>query len=122
MPPNRRRFLKYLAKLFDLCTLVASVVIAMAVFALPTGMTLAGFMAMRIRLGNCLVFVLLLLVWHIFFSFCGMYTSQRLTKPLTQIAEVCKATTLAPFFQFVSARTFHLRIVTLTFVLTFLLS
>ena len=122
MPPNRRRFLKYLAKLFDLCTLAASVIIAMAVFALPTGMTLAGFMAMRIRLGNCLVFALLLFVWHNLFIFCGLYASKRLTRQLTQIAEVCKATTLATFFLFVSARTFHLRIVTPRFVLIFWLS
>src|ERR1039457_600786 len=100
-PNNRRRFVKYLAKLFDLCALVVSIVVALIVFSSPQGMTLAGFMEMRIKLGNCLVFALLLLVWHNVFAFCGLYVSKRLTRQLTQIAEVCKATTLAAFVLFV---------------------
>ena len=122
MTPNRRRFMKYLAKLFDLCALAASIVVALVVFALPTGMPLAGFMAMRIKLENCLVFALLLLVWHNLFIFCGLYVSKRLTRQFTQVAEVCKATTLAAVFLFVSARMFHLGIVRPGFVLVFWLS
>jgi exopolysaccharide biosynthesis polyprenyl glycosylphosphotransferase len=113
---------KYLAKLFDLCALVASIVVALIVFSSPQGMTLAGLMEMRIKLGNCLVFALLLLVWHNVFIFCGLYVSKRLTRRLTQIAEVCKATTLAAFVLFVSARAFHLGNVSPRFVLMFWLS
>jgi exopolysaccharide biosynthesis polyprenyl glycosylphosphotransferase len=122
MTPNRRRFMKYLAKLFDLCALAASIVVALVVFALPMGMRLAGFMAMRIKLGNCLVFALLLLVWHNVFIFCGLYVSKRLTRQFTQVAEVCKATTVAAAFLFLSARAFQLGIVGPGFVLVFWLS
>ena len=52
MTPTRRRFMTYLAKLFDLCALAASTGFTLIVFSLPKGMTLAGFMAMRIKLGN----------------------------------------------------------------------
>jgi exopolysaccharide biosynthesis polyprenyl glycosylphosphotransferase len=119
MTPTRRRFAKYVAKLFDLCVLVVSIVVALIVFSSPKGMTLAGSMQMRIKLGNCLVFAILLLVWHNVFMFCGLYVSKRLTRQLTQAAEVFKATTLAAFFLFMSARPFHLRIVSTRFVLMF---
>jgi exopolysaccharide biosynthesis polyprenyl glycosylphosphotransferase len=122
MTPNRRRFMKYLAKLFDLCALVVSVVVALIVFSSPGGMTLAGSMAMRIKLGNCLVFALLLLMWHNLFIFFGLYVSKRLTTQLTQIAEVCKATTLAAVLLVLSAKVFQLRIVSSKFVLLFWLS
>jgi FlaA1/EpsC-like NDP-sugar epimerase len=122
MTPNRRRFMKYLAKLFDLCALVVAVVVALIAFSSPEGMTLAGSMAMRIKLGNCLVFALLLLMWHNLFIFCGLYVSKRLTTQLTQIVEVCKATTLAAALLFLSAKVFHLKIVSPRFVLVFWLS
>src|SRR5580692_4223826 len=118
MTPNRRRFLKYLAKLFDLCALVVSVVAAL-ILSSPRGMTLAGSMAMRIKLGNCLVFALLLLMWHNLFVFCGLYVSKRLTRQLTQIGEVFKVTTLAAILLFAAARAFHLGNVRAKFVLVF---
>jgi FlaA1/EpsC-like NDP-sugar epimerase len=119
MIPNTRQFVKYLAKLFDLSALAVSIAIALIVFTLPKGMTLAGSMAMKIKLGNCLAFALLLLVWHNVFIFCGLYVSKRLTRQFTQIAEVFKATTLAVFLLFVSAKAFHLQIVSPRFALLF---
>jgi exopolysaccharide biosynthesis polyprenyl glycosylphosphotransferase len=122
MTPNRRRFMKYLAKLFDLGALAASIVVALMAFSSPTGITLAGFMAMQIKLANCLGFALLLAMWHNLFIFCGLYLSKRLTTPLAQMFEVCKAATLAAAFLFLSAKAFHLGIVRPNFVLVFWLS
>ena len=122
MTPNRRRFMKYLAKLFDLCALAVSIVVALIMFSSPQGMTVAGSMAMRIKLGNCLVFALLLLMWHNLFIFCGLYVSKRLTTQVTQTVEACKATTLAAVLLLVSARALHLGIVSPRFVLVFWLS
>jgi exopolysaccharide biosynthesis polyprenyl glycosylphosphotransferase len=81
--------------------------------------TLAGSMAMRIKLENCLVFALLLLLWHNLFIFCGLYTSKRLTRRRTQILEVCKAALLAAVILFLAAKVLHLRVVTTSFVLAF---
>jgi len=114
--------MKYLAKLFDLCALAVSIVVALIMFSSPQGMTVAGSMAMRIKLGNCLVFALLLLMWHNLFIFCGLYVSKRLATQTTQIVEACKATTLAAVFLLVSARALHLGIVNPKFVLVFWLS
>src|ERR1700722_6119488 len=122
MPSDRRRYIKYLAKLFDLCALTASILIALIVYSSPKEMTLAGVVGMRIKLGNCLVFALLLFVWHSAFLFCGLYMSKRLTRQLTQFAEVCKATTLAAVCLLASAVAFHLQIVSLRFILLFWLS
>jgi exopolysaccharide biosynthesis polyprenyl glycosylphosphotransferase len=119
MISTRRLFVKNLAKLFDICVLVTSVVVALAAFSLPKGMTLAGSMEMKIKLGNCLVFLFLLLVWHNVFAFCGLYASKRLTKQFSQVAEVSKATTLASFVLFVSALAFHLGNVSLRNILLF---
>ena len=122
MPPDRRRFVKYLAKIFDLCVLTFSIVVALVLFSSHQGLTVADFMEMRIKLGNCLAFALLLLVWHNVFIFCGLYVSKRLTKPFTQVVEVCQATTLAALFLLVLGTLFHLRIVSPRFVFMFWLS
>jgi FlaA1/EpsC-like NDP-sugar epimerase len=120
--PLRRRFIKYLAKLFDLSALAVSIVFALIVFSSPKTMTFAGFVAMRIKLGNCLVFALLLFVWHNVFVFCGLYASKRLMKQRRQFVEVCRATTLASAFLLASAAAFQLRVVNLRFVSLFWLS
>jgi exopolysaccharide biosynthesis polyprenyl glycosylphosphotransferase len=122
MPPNRRRFIKYLAKLFDLWVLAVSIVVALIVFSSPKAMTFAGFVAMRIKLGSCLVFALLLFVWHNVFVFCGLYTSKRLTRQRTQFVEVSKATTLAAIFLLATAEAFRLQVVGPRFVLLFWIS
>jgi|HubBroStandDraft_1064217.scaffolds.fasta_scaffold05341_6 exopolysaccharide biosynthesis polyprenyl glycosylphosphotransferase len=116
---DKRRLIKDLAKLFDLWALVVSTVIALILCSSPKGMTLAGSMAMRIKLGNCLAFGLFLLVWHNTFIFCGLYVSKRFTTQFMQLVEVCKATTLAAGILFASAIAFHLRIVRPEFVLGF---
>jgi exopolysaccharide biosynthesis polyprenyl glycosylphosphotransferase len=119
MITNKRRFMKYLAKLFDLCALAASTGFALIVFSLPRGMTLADFMAMRIKLGNGLAFALLIVMWHYLFISCGLYVSKRLTSQIAQVLEVCKATTLAAAVLFVTAKVFNLGLVRPVFILVF---
>ena len=76
MIQSRRRFMKYLAKVFDLGVLISAFVSAGLV--LSDGMTFAEFMSIRIKLGNFLLFGLLLILWHNLFIVCGLYTSKRL--------------------------------------------
>ena len=86
MIQNRRRFMKYLAKVFDLCVLVTAFVSAGHV--LSGDMTFGEFMAIRIKLSNFLLFGLLLILWHNLFIVCGLYTSKRLTTARAAILEV----------------------------------
>src|SRR4051794_38445699 len=84
---NRWQFVKHLAKIFDLCVLIASFILAYMVFYPSNSMTFADFLAIRIKLGNCLLFVLLLIIWHNLFMLCGLYVSKRLTTVRIEILE-----------------------------------
>lgn len=116
---RRRQLMKHGVKLLDLSVLVATFVIATLASYSSQSMTLAGFMGMRIKLSNFLLFALLLGAWHGLFIQCGLYVSKRLTSWWIQILEVCKATLLAAAFLLVSAKVFHIGMVTTAFVLLF---
>ena len=77
MIPSRRQIVKHIAKVFDLSALIVSFVLATIVLYSSTKvMTLAGFMDIRIKLGNCLLFALLLVAWHSLLILCGLYVSK----------------------------------------------
>jgi exopolysaccharide biosynthesis polyprenyl glycosylphosphotransferase len=111
--------MKHVAKIFDLCVLVCSFVFASIAYSLPNGLTLTRLMGLRITLGNCLLFALLLIAWHNFFVLCGLYVSKRMATRRSEVLEVCKATLLASTFLILSAKIFHIGIVTAPFVLVF---
>ena len=119
MIPTRRHVIKHLAKVFDLAVLIVAFGAAVALASSSHGMTITGFLALRIKLANCLLFALLMVVWHNLFVLCGLYVSKRLTTRCAQILEVCKATVLAAVFLFVSARVFNTPNVGAAFVLAF---
>ena len=114
---SSRLFTKHLAKVFDVCVLIAAFVWAGIV--LSDGMTFEEFMALRIKLSNGLLFALLLIAWHNLFIICGLYVSKRLTTVWAAVLEVCKATLLAALFLIALAKVFHLHLVTPIFVLVF---
>jgi exopolysaccharide biosynthesis polyprenyl glycosylphosphotransferase len=118
MISHKWRIMKHTAKLYDMCALIAA--FTFATFLLrssPTGMSLSEFMALRIKLGNCLLFALLLIAWHNLFVMCGIYISKRLTSRIAEIYGVTKATFLASAFLLLMAKTFHLLMVSVPFVL-----
>jgi exopolysaccharide biosynthesis polyprenyl glycosylphosphotransferase len=109
--------MKYLAKLFDLSVLITAFVSAGLV--LSDGMTFGEFMAIRIKLGNFLLFGLLLILWHYLFIICGLYTSKRLTTARAAILEVCGATVLAGVVLTTLINVFQIHLGTPKFVLLF---
>jgi exopolysaccharide biosynthesis polyprenyl glycosylphosphotransferase len=120
MISNKWRLLKYAAKLYDVCTLIAAFLLATYVFqSSPNGLSLSEFMALKIKLANCLLFALLLASWHNLFILCGLYISKRLTRRSTELFGVAKATILAAAFLFVMARPMHINMVSTSFVLLF---
>ena len=117
---GRWQFVKHLAKVFDLCVLIASFTFACMVFYPSSGgMTFADFLAIRIKLSNCLLIVLLLFAWHNLFILCGLYVSKRLTGRCAAIFEVCKATLLAAVFLIVLAKIFDRPLITPAFAVIF---
>ena len=120
MLSNKWRLLKYAAKLYDICALVAAFLVATFIIqSSPDGMSLSEFMALKIRLGNCLLFALLLAFWHNLFILCGLYVSKRLTRRSTEVFGVTKAVILASAFLLAMARAMRINMVSLSFVLLF---
>jgi exopolysaccharide biosynthesis polyprenyl glycosylphosphotransferase len=119
MIPTKRQFLKHVAKVFDLCVLVVSFVLASIAYSLPSGLTLERLLSLRITVGNCLLFTLLLISWHYVFTVCGLYVSKRMTSIWAELMELGTATFTATAFLIFSARIFHIGIVTPPFAMVF---
>src|ERR1700676_4964978 len=110
MIPSRRQFLKHMARVLYLCVLLFSFLFAGIAYSLPEGLTFTRLMALRITLGNCLLFALLFVAWHYLFVLCGLYVSKRMTGRVAEVLEVCKATLLACVLLICSAKLFHIGI------------
>jgi len=79
----------------------------------------SGFLSMRIKLGNFLVFGVALLGWHLIYSLCGLYESKRLCTAREVMAEELKATVLAAASLLVMGVAFKIRMITAPFLLLF---
>jgi exopolysaccharide biosynthesis polyprenyl glycosylphosphotransferase len=82
-------------KLLDLFLMVVS----FAVATLPQyhrvgGFGLPEFFELQVKLGNLILFVSSLLVWHILFSVFGLYGSKRMASRWDEIWDITLATTL----------------------------
>jgi exopolysaccharide biosynthesis polyprenyl glycosylphosphotransferase len=83
------------------------------------GVTLSGFLSMRIKLSNLVVFALLLLLWHVVLSLSGLYQSQRLATIRSLVVEAAKATTLATILLAAVMSALRISMVTPGFVFAF---
>ena len=116
-PQSKRLFQRHAAKVFDICILISAFALAtVSLYSSPHTVTLAGFLALRIRLGTILLFVLMVAVWHGVFVMCGLYESKRLTTWRAEVWELLRATCLASVLLLGLARMFHIFIVQPVFV------
>jgi exopolysaccharide biosynthesis polyprenyl glycosylphosphotransferase len=121
MNAAKRRFVLGASKLFYTGLLAASFALATAVIVVAQqgGSALSGFFSIRIKLWNCVVFALLLLVWNGILSLCGFYQSKRLSTPASLISETLRATVFAALVVIFAAQIFNIRLVTFTLILLF---
>jgi exopolysaccharide biosynthesis polyprenyl glycosylphosphotransferase len=92
MNEAKRRFILSGLKLFDTFLLTLSFGLATILVARSDQrFGFEQFLSMRIKLSNCTVFVLILLLWHMIFSLCGLYESRRLSSRRLEIVDVVKA-------------------------------
>lgn len=120
---QRRRILLDALKVFDLT--VMTVVFALAtVPASGVGRTISAseFFSMRVKLGNLIIFLALMLVWHLLFSAFGLYGSHRLSSRMSESFDVLRATALSTGVVMVAASLFNIRMVTTRFLLVFFAS
>jgi exopolysaccharide biosynthesis polyprenyl glycosylphosphotransferase len=116
----KRRFLLATLKIFYAVVMMVCFGLATALVVQEHGnVSLSAFLSMRIKLGNFVLFAVVLLVWHFIFSLCGFYQSKRLSSQTSLIGDAVKATTLASIALMVMSKIFTVKMVTPGFVLTF---
>lgn len=117
----RREILLSALKLFDLVVMVLAFALA-TVPALGVGHTVTAeeFFSMRVKVGNCVIFLGLLVLWHVLFSLFGLYTSHRLSSRTAEVADVGKATVLGTFCVWGASLLFHIRMASPLFLVVFL--
>jgi exopolysaccharide biosynthesis polyprenyl glycosylphosphotransferase len=115
----RRQILLNAFKLFDMIIMVAAFGAATTPIVESHSMAFAEFFAMRVKVGNILIFMGLLLVWHLLFSACGLYASRRLSRRSAEVADSIKATSFATLLLGVGALLFHIKMATPAFTVTF---
>jgi exopolysaccharide biosynthesis polyprenyl glycosylphosphotransferase len=106
----RRTFLLNALKLWDLIMMVSCFLLAALFTARQAGsVTFAEFLAMRIKVANIFLFLLLLVVWHVVLSMCGLYGSRRISGRRTEAIDAFKATSLGTLLIGAAALLFHIR-------------
>src|SRR6266853_537589 len=118
MGVNRKVFSSGL-KLFDLLMMVAFVVSTLPLFHRVGRFSLAEFFEMRVKLGNLILFLSFLLVWHILFSVFGLYGSKRMSKRWEEVRDIAGATTLGTIVIAAAALMFRIWVVNRIFLLLF---
>lgn len=112
----RRQVLLNSMKLFDLVLMAFSFGLAAVVVSEKATVSVAEFLALRVKIQNFVIFSLLLLVWHVIFSLFGMYTSRRLASRWDEVVDIVKATTLGTFLVFLASLALHITLITPEFL------
>ncbi|MFZ0318223.1 MAG: sugar transferase [Candidatus Sulfotelmatobacter sp.] len=118
----RRQFLLNSMKVFDLVLMVAAFGLAAVVVSKNATVSVAEFLALRVKIQNFVTFSLLLVVWHVIFSVFGMYASRRLAGRWDEVVDIVKATTLGTFLLFCSHFAFHISLIRPQFLAIFWLA
>jgi exopolysaccharide biosynthesis polyprenyl glycosylphosphotransferase len=118
----KRSFAMGVLKVFypALMVLCFGLVTALLITRMPgTVHSLKSFLSMRVKVGNFLVVVSVLLFWHVVFSMFGFYESKRMTSPLMLAFDAAKATTLSAIGLAFMGKLFEIKMLTPSFGLVF---
>jgi len=117
----RRSFAMVLLKVFypTLMVLCFGVTTALLISSLPGAIhNLASFLSMRVKVGNFMIVVSVLLLWHVAFSMFEFYESKRMINPLMLAFDAAKATTLSALGLALMGKLFQIKMLTPLFSLT----
>ena len=116
----RRRFFLGALKMFDILALVSCFALSSVLVAFADkSVTLVQFLSLRIKLSNCLIFVVLLVIWHFCFRVCGLYESRRLSSRGEDILDASKAIALSAGCLALSTAFVRMTMITPRFLLFF---
>lgn len=122
MIPNeaKRRFLLSALKLFDLALLAFAFLMATILVGSESySVSIEQFLAMRVKVSNLGIMLLILFAWHIMFSLFDLYASKRLSDPLSVIVDLLKATTVATICLMIAGRVFSIVLIRFDFLILF---
>ncbi len=107
-------------KLFDLLLMMVS----FAVSTLPQyhrvgRFSLAEFFELRVKLGNLILFITFLAIWHMLFNVFGLYGSKRLAGRRREIWDILRATTTGTAMIALCGLAFHIWVVNRIFLALF---
>jgi exopolysaccharide biosynthesis polyprenyl glycosylphosphotransferase len=104
-------------KVLDLGLLVLSLgCTAMLVVSNRGTLSFSQFLALRIKLGNFVIFAFLLLFWHSILLLCGLYQSRRMSTRRSEVYDTLAATGMSALCLMLAGELFTKNIVTPTFL------
>jgi len=118
----RRQVLLNSMKFFDLAMVMFAFGLATVIVSQKSAVSLAEFLAMRVKIQNFLVFAVLLLIWHQIYSLFGLYASRRLAGRWDETYDILKATTLGTVVILAAHFLVHIDLWTPEFMLVFWLT
>jgi len=116
----RRKVLMDALKLFDLAVMLLAFGLAtVLVWGGSHAVSMAEFFSMRVKVGNLLLLLSLMILWHALFSACGLYASRRLSSRTAEALDAAKATSLGTLFLCGASWLFHIRMASPAFLVVF---
>ncbi len=117
---GRYKFLNKGLKAFDVVTMVVVFTMSAVIASSPLDeVTLGQFLALRVSIGNLVLFGGFIALWHILFSSFSLYQPLRLLHSYSEAADVAKATTMGTFVWVIVAVLFDISYVNSRFLLVF---
>jgi exopolysaccharide biosynthesis polyprenyl glycosylphosphotransferase len=114
------QFFKVAQKFFDFALILLAFTFA-TIFMLNggKGMSLARLLNVRIRLSDCIIVAVVLVLSYWMFAFCGLYQSRRLSRKFDESIDILKAVALATTCMALVGTLFSVKLMTARFYLTF---
>lgn len=120
MSTSRRVILLNVLKLVDLALMVGSFLLTtLLILRESNAMTFSDFLSMRIKIGNFVLFFVLLVLWHIVFSAFGLYDSRRMSGRTADAIDAFKAAMVGTSLLTVASLAFRIRMISPSFLLVF---
>jgi exopolysaccharide biosynthesis polyprenyl glycosylphosphotransferase len=119
MPTFRRRILLEALKIYDLSIMIFAFALSGVLAQGVRRVSIADFFSMRVSVGNFLLFIGLLVLWHHVFAALGFYGSHRFSSRLSEAWDVTKATTLASLILAAAALLFRIRMASVPVLVVF---
>lgn len=113
----RRKLLLNLFKLSDICTLIAALLIASWVVTYSMNwITLKEFLSLRVKVVNFILFLGMILLWHLLFNSFHLYHSRRLGSRLQESKDILKAITIGTAIFILAEPIFNISLFTPLFI------